>query len=125
MPKKIVQRLKSVGIQINAVLLRNAQIFPSHINRWQQIIIADAFIGRIHPNGDGNVRLQTVIQSYHPPRRTGQRGGVAAQDNGNPQFIIELEQFRVFVPCCRRAQGLNLLNHRRDDFRVLLAQPAD
>ena len=92
--------------------------------RRQQIIIPDAFVGGIHPDGDGDVRLQTGIQSYQPPRRTGQCGGVPTKHDGNPQFLIHLEAIRVSSSHAPLRPGFNLLNHRRNNFRVLLAQLA-
>src|SRR5471030_2277755 len=35
-------------------------------------------------NCDGDVRLQTGIQTYQPPGRTGECGGVPEQHDGNP-----------------------------------------
>jgi len=37
--EKIVERFKSVGVQIKTIFLGNAQVFPSHVNARQQIII--------------------------------------------------------------------------------------
>lgn len=87
----------------------------------QHIVIPDALIRRIHAHGDGDVRFQAGIQSYQPARRTARRGRVSAQDDGNPQFIIEPERFRDFIPCRRRAEGLNFLDHRSDNCWMLFA----
>lgn len=44
------------------------------------------------------IRLQAGVESDQPPSRTGKRGGVPAEDDGNPEFLVDPNKVRLLFP---------------------------
>ncbi len=107
---------------------RHSQVFPGHVQRWQNIIVPNAFIRGVHSHGDGDVRPGARVQSNQPARRT-RAGFRCARHNTMDTRISTISRpssssvSRFQTAAAPEGVG-NFLDDFGDDFRVTLPQPA-